>query len=172
VFYMWRWPLYSVRPKAGCVPLSGTSLFRMRTSLCFEAFPIVKIGLYPLQGHYPNLDNECIGRLIGAALIACAQRDVALATAIASTAITMAHRACSDSDAGRIFQVLLLASTAFQNEDMWAEWLERQLAEAAFRLPAGEPSKMFLKHLQELKKVLKLSLGIHVRAEALASAAN
>jgi hypothetical protein len=36
----------------------------------------------------------------------------------------------------------------------------------------GEPSKIFLLHLQELKKVLKLSLGIHVRAEALASVAN
>jgi len=37
----------------GSVPLSGTSLFWMRKSLCFEAFTIVKIGLYPLQGHYP-----------------------------------------------------------------------------------------------------------------------
>ena len=37
---------------AGSVPLSGTSFFWMRKSLCFETFTIVKIGLYPLQGHY------------------------------------------------------------------------------------------------------------------------
>jgi len=48
----------------------------------------------------------------------------------------------------------------------------KQLAEVAIRLPAGESSKAFFAHIQELKKVLKLSLGIHVRAEALASAAN
>ena len=50
--------------------------------------------------------------------------------------------------------------------------LERQLTEIAIRLPAGEPSRMLFAHLQELKKVLKLNLGIHVRAEALVSAAN
>jgi hypothetical protein len=50
--------------------------------------------------------------------------------------------------------------------------LERQLTEIAIRLPAGEPSRTLFAHLQELKKVLKLNLGIHVRAEALVSAAN
>jgi hypothetical protein len=84
----------------------------------------------------------------------------------------MAHSARSASDTRTIFHALLLVSAAWQNEVEWAEWLERQLAEAAIRLPSGEPSRIFLEHLQELKKVLKLNLGIHVRAEALASAAN
>lgn len=116
--------------------------------------------------------DECMGRLIEAGLVACAQRDEELANTIASTVVATAHRAHSGSDTGKILRALVIAGAAFQNEDAWAEWLERQLSEAAIRLPAGEPSKMFLGHLQELKKVLKLNLGIHVRAEALASAAN
>jgi hypothetical protein len=86
--------------------------------------------------------------------------------------VATAHSARSASDTRTIFHALLLASAAWQNEVEWAEWLERQLAEVAIRLPTGEPSKMFLARLQELRKVLKLNLGIHIRAEALASAAN
>lgn len=116
--------------------------------------------------------DECIGQLMEVALVACAQRNVELASAIASTVMAMAHSARSESDTSRIIQTLLLASAALQNEAEWVEWLERQLAEAATRLPAGEPSKAFFAHLQEFKKVLKLTFGIHVRAEALASSAN
>ena len=129
---------------------------------------IVRIAL---ANEETSLDAH-IGRLTDAALVVCAQRDVELASAIASTVIALAHWARSEFDTRRILQALLLASAALQNEAEWAEWLERQLTEAAFRLPAGEPSKAFFAHLQELKKVLKLNLGIHVRAEALASAAN
>jgi hypothetical protein len=116
--------------------------------------------------------EERIGRLMDAALVACAQRDVELTSAIASTVVAMAHSARSESNIRTIFHALLLASAAWQNEAEWAEWLERQLAETALRLPAGEPSQALFAYLQELKKVLKLNLGIHVRAEALASAAN
>jgi hypothetical protein len=84
----------------------------------------------------------------------------------------MAHSARSEFDTSRILQALLLASAALQNEAEWAVWLERQLAEVAIRLSAGEVSKTFLAHLQELKKALRLDLGLHIRAEALASAAN
>jgi hypothetical protein len=113
-----------------------------------------------------------IGRLTDTALIACAQRDVELASAIASTVVATAHSARVASDTRLIFHILLLASAAWQNEDEWAEWLERELTETALRLPMGEPSEAFFAYLQELKIVLKLELGIHVRAEALASAAN
>jgi hypothetical protein len=116
--------------------------------------------------------DDLIGRLIGAGLIACAQRDEILASVIASTVVGIAHRVHSNSETVDILQVLLTASAAFQREDAWAEWLERHLTEVASRLPAGEPSETLFIHLQELKKVLKLTLGIHVRAEALASAAN
>jgi hypothetical protein len=84
----------------------------------------------------------------------------------------MAHRVHSGSETVDILQALSSAGAAFQGEDAWAEWLERHLTEIAIRLPAGEPSKALFAQLQELKKVLKFSLGIHVRAEALASAAN
>jgi len=116
--------------------------------------------------------EERIGRLMDTALIACAQRDVELASAIASTVVATAHSARSESDTRRIFHALLLASAAWQNEAEWAEWLEKQFTETALRLPAGEPLDAFFAYLQELKKVLKLELGIHVRAEALAAAAN
>jgi hypothetical protein len=89
-----------------------------------------------------------------------------------TSAVSMAHRAHSGSETVDILQALLSAGAAFQGEDAWAKWLERQLTEIAIRLPAGEPSRTLFAHLQELKKVLKLNLGIHVRAEALVSAAN
>jgi hypothetical protein len=38
----------------GSVPISGTVPFWTPKSLCFETYPAVKIGLYPLQGHYPR----------------------------------------------------------------------------------------------------------------------
>lgn len=116
--------------------------------------------------------DERFGRLINAGVVASAQRDETLANAIASTVVATAHWARSGSDVTDILQALLVASAAFQHEEAWATWLERHLTEVATRLPAGEPSRTFLLHLQELKKVLKLNLGIHVRAEALASAAN
>jgi hypothetical protein len=110
--------------------------------------------------------------LIDAGLGAGAQRDEELASVIASTVVGMAHRVHSGSETIDLLQALLSAGTAFECEDAWAEWLERQFAEIAIRLPTGEPSIALFAHLQELKKVLKLQLGIHVRAEALASAAN
>ncbi len=116
--------------------------------------------------------DERIGRLIDAGLVAGAQRDEELASVIASTVVGMAHRVRSGSETVDILRALLSAGAAFPHEDRWTEWFERQLADMASRLPAGEPSKTLFAHLQELKKVLKLNLGIHVRAEALALAAN
>jgi hypothetical protein len=122
-------------------------------------------------GEETGLD-ERFGRLIDASLVTCAQRDEGLASTIASTAIATAHKAQSASEAIKILQTLLVAGAAFQHESVWAEWLEGHLTEVAARLPAGEPSVAFYAHLQELKKVLKLPLGIHARAEAMVSAAN
>jgi hypothetical protein len=116
--------------------------------------------------------DERIGRLIDAGLVAGAQRDEELATVIASTVVGMAHRVHSGSETIDILRALLVAAAAFQREDAWAEWLERQLSDMASRLPVGEPSRTLFTQLQELKEVLKLQLGIHIRAEALASAAN
>jgi hypothetical protein len=89
-----------------------------------------------------------------------------------TSAVSMAHRAHSGSETVTKLQALLIVGAAFQREDAWAEWLERQLTDMANRLPADEPSKALFAHLQELKQMLKLTLGIHIRAEALASAAN
>ena len=42
--------------KVGSVPLSGTVPFWTHKSLCFETYPAVKMGLYPLQGHYLKVE--------------------------------------------------------------------------------------------------------------------
>ena len=39
----------------GSVPIAGTFPFWTHKSLCFETYPAGKIGLYPLQGHYPQI---------------------------------------------------------------------------------------------------------------------
>src|SRR5262249_50723345 len=110
------------------------------------------IAQIALAGTETNLEAR-IGRLTDTALIACAQRDVEFASAIASTVVAVAHSSRSASDTRIIFHALLLASAAWQNKAEWAEWLERQFTETALRLPAGEPSEAFFAHLQELKKV-------------------
>ena len=56
-----EWP-----QKVGSVPLSGTCSFWTHKSLCFEAYPAVKMGLYPLQGHYPKLDRRGIAPVAAA----------------------------------------------------------------------------------------------------------
>jgi hypothetical protein len=106
-----------------------------------------------------------------AGTVACAHRNGELANAIAMTVVAIAQKAQTEHDVVGILQALLIASAAFQNEDVWTVWLEKQLVEIALRLPAGQPSQLFYKHLGELKKVLPLRLGIHNRAEAIASAA-
>ncbi len=78
----------------------------------------------------------------------------------------------SGDDAVAILRVLLLAGAAFENEEEWVEWLEQRLFELAACLRTGEPLQAFLIHMDELKKVLDLTLAIHARAEAMASAAN
>lgn len=124
-----------------------------------------------------NFDDEFTGfpeilkRVIDAGFIACAHRDVELSSVIGTKIVATSPWTNSEYNAGNIVQALLIASAAFQKESEWATWLEVQLAEVAYRLPAGERTKEFLSHLQELKKVLNLKMGIHSRAEAIASAA-
>ena len=111
-------------------------------------------------------------KLIGACLVAAVHRDVRLAQAIAEKVISRADKVVSPHEVVGTLRLLLLAGASFGNEDEWSTWLEEQLNEVAIRLPRGELSKVFLENIQELKKVIKLTSGIHVRAEASASAAN
>jgi hypothetical protein len=109
--------------------------------------------------------------LIHASSAAAAQRNVGLAKEIADTIVAGSHLAASENEVETFLQTLLIAGAAFEDEDMWAKWIENHLAEMAWRLPRGNASKAFLAHLQELKKVVKLSLCIHARAEAICSSA-
>jgi hypothetical protein len=129
------------------------------------------IAQIPFDSKGKNL-SEHVGRLTDIALAACAKRDINLANVIAEVLLRAAHLVDSDDQVGKIFQGLLIAGGAFEDEDEWARWLGDQLTEFAFRLPAGEPSKMFLRYLSALRIVCKLNLGIHARAEAIASTAN
>lgn len=121
-------------------------------------------------GEETNLVEQMV-RFTDAGLVACAQRDGELASIIATAVVAIAQEAHKEHEIAVILQALLVASAAFQNEDVWAPWLEKQLVEIALRLPAGQPSQLFYKHIGELKKVLPWHLGIHSRAEAIASAA-
>ncbi len=112
-----------------------------------------------------------LGKLTDGCLCAAAHRDTALANAIGKAALSGAHLVSSGEEVHTILRCLLLAAAAFEDEDSWAEWIEEQLFQLAARLPHGEPSEVLLVHLRELKSLLDLTLCIHGRAEALASAA-
>ncbi len=119
-----------------------------------------------------GIDQEArLGRLADGCLVAAAHRDVELARAIAAKVLEGACKARSVHEVVTILKLLLVAGAAFPDEDVWAEWLEEQLAKVASHLTGGDALRAFLEHLEELKKVVKLTLCIHARAEALASAA-
>jgi len=84
----------------------------------------------------------------------------------------MAHELQEVGDLLLGLQAFLISGAAFKEESSWAEWLKAQLALFAAGLPSGKSSGTFYAHLQELKKITKLELGIYSRAEALASAAS
>ena len=112
-----------------------------------------------------------INYLQSASLIAAAQRDVELASAIGDKLLDHASSVRSESDVASIMVVLLIASSAFQNDDTWTKWVENKFAEVAMILSADNLLKVFLRHLQELKKLIKLNKNIISRAEAIASSA-
>lgn len=114
---------------------------------------------------------EILKRVIDAGFIACAHKDLELSSVIGTKIVATSPWTNSEYNAGNIVQALLIASAAFQKESEWAKWLEKQIADVAYRLPAGEKTKNFLLHIQELKKVLNLKMGILSQAEAIASAA-
>jgi hypothetical protein len=128
------------------------------------------IGRISLEGGEEEREAR-LEWLIHASSVAAVQRDVGLAKEIADTIVAGSHLATSENEVRMFLQTLLLAGAAFEDEGMWAEWIEERLAEMARRLPSGDASKAFLTHLQELKKVVKLSLCIHARAEAICSSA-
>ena len=114
---------------------------------------------------------EILKRIIDTGFIACAHRDVELSRAVGAKIVAASPWVNSEFSVGNIIQALLIAAAAFQEESDWAKWLEKQIADVAYRLPAGEKTKDFLLHIQELKKVLNLKMGILSQAEAIASAA-
>lgn len=113
-----------------------------------------------------------IGRLLDVCIIAAAHRNKELARSISATALARASHSPSGKASVAILQVLLVASAAFEREDEWHAWIEDQLASFASRLPHGEATQTLLEHLNEIKKVLPVTLSIYSRAEALACAAN
>lgn len=115
--------------------------------------------------------EQRIGRLSDVGLIAAPHRDIKLAKIIGNIVTNSAQEAQSATQVMAIINALLVAGAAFENETDWAAWLEEQLRKVAENIPQGDMAKAFLQNLEELKKVTNLNLGIHTRAEALASAA-
>lgn len=111
-----------------------------------------------------------LGRLTDGCVIASTHHDIALAKTIGNKMASFAQEASSEQQVAAILRGILLAGAAFQNENDWADWLKEHLATIATTLPYGDMSKVFLEHLKELKKVIKIGLCIHTRAEATSSA--
>lgn len=116
--------------------------------------------------------EQYLSRLTDGCLVAAAQRDVELSRSIVTSVVASAHEIHSAHEAWQVLQILLVASTAFEAQDIWASWLEEQLAEVAARLSVGEASQAFLQYLREAEKVLPVTLSIHSRAESILLAAN
>lgn len=124
----------------------------------------------PIQVKDTDIEKT-VDVLIEAGLIACVHRNTELAKTMTEKIIGAAHLSNSEVLIGKNLQAIIIASAAYQDEDQWRKWLEEQLTDLAFRLPSGNASKIFLAHLREIKRVIKLALGIHCRAEAIAAAA-
>jgi hypothetical protein len=124
-----------------------------------------------LRGINEHEFEQRIRRLSDVGLIAAVHRDAKLAKVIGNIVVDAAQEAQSAVQVMVIINALLVAAAAFENNADWAAWLEEQLKKVAENIPHGETAKAFLQSLEELKKVINLRLGIHARAEALASSA-
>ena len=114
--------------------------------------------------------NTRFAGLLDAAAVAAAERDEKLARVIAD-ALFVAAPKIGDGEVRTCLNILFIAGAAFEEERTWAKWLEKRLFDLAWRLPSGEVSVALHYQLQQLKRVTKLELGLHRRAEAVASAA-
>jgi hypothetical protein len=135
---------------------------------------LLKVREVIIKSHFDNEFTgfpEILKRIIDTGFIACAHRNIELAQAVVAKIVEASPWANSEFSVGNIIQALLIAGASFQEEDKWAKWLGKQLAEVAYLLPAGEKTKDFLLHIRELKKVLNLKMGILSQAEAIVSAA-
>ena len=128
------------------------------------------ISRISLEGEWEKRKTH-LGWLIYVGCVAAAQRDIEFSKEIAGKIVTSSHLAATENEVGMYLQTLLFAGAAFEDEGLWAEWIEEQLAEMAWCLPNANTLKALFGHLQELKKVVKLSLCIHARAEAICSSA-
>lgn len=116
--------------------------------------------------------REHLGRLFDVCLIAASHRSKELANSIAAIAVGRAPSAVTGEAAIALFQIILLASAAFENEGEWAAWTSAHLDHLANTLPCGEATMTFYEHLVEVRKVLPIGLAVTSRAEAVAAAAN
>jgi len=146
-----------------------SQVFELDTSLLESARQLVE-NINHLGVEETEPMNQ-LRRLMDGCVVANGHGDIALAKTIGNKIAFFAQRAVSEQQVEEILRGILLAGAAFRNENDWADWLKDQLDKIANILPHGAVSKIFLEHLQELKKVIKIDLCIHVRAEALSSAA-
>jgi hypothetical protein len=111
--------------------------------------------------------EQAFNNLTWAAIVAPAHRNRELAEETAYRCIADAGKVQSQTDVQRLFQLLLIAASALEDEARWASWLEPRLVEMAMSVPAGEMAKAMHECINGIKQSTSLSLGIHCRAEAL-----
>lgn len=115
--------------------------------------------------------DDILRRLPDGCLVAAAQRDTTLASAIGDLVVSGSHDNTPAADVVSLLHCVIVAASAFETQRESAEWLEQKLTQIATRLRRGEPTRVFLQHLVELKTVIEGELCVHGRAEALACAA-
>jgi hypothetical protein len=125
-------------------------------------------GLLSQEGE--GLESK-LATLLHLGAVAAAERDTTLAKNIAEVLLRLASELREAQAIGQAVETLVRAAASFEEEAVWAEWLEKQFLELASRVEVGHLSRILLYHIQELKKVTRLELGIFRRAEAVASAA-
>jgi hypothetical protein len=103
--------------------------------------------------------------------VAAAQRDTTLASAIGDLVVSGSHDETPAADVVSLLHCVIVAASAFETQRESADWLEQKLTQIATRLRRGEPTRVFLQHLVELKTVIEGELCVHGRAEAFACAA-
>ena len=114
---------------------------------------------------------ETITCLESASLVAAANRDVALADAIADAMAAVVPRIDIEKDCPVTVAILLQAAAARGTPDEWCRWLEERLARIASCLPLqpAESLHVYGSILDELRTVLPIHSWFQIRASSIAA---
>ena len=104
-----------------------------------------------------------------ASFVAAAHIHTMLADEIANAVIKLAVKISRDEQVPKVLQILFQSSIAYEDENVWSEWLEERLASIAQNIP-NNFLELLAQHLDEISVVLPINLWVHIPAKSIASA--